>query len=61
MTKYVVKLKYGNPGEYKNTSQSVTVEADSESTAMQLAINKFKNSNSTYKNKEVDVVDIKMQ
>jgi len=61
MTKYVVKLKYGNPGECKNNSQSVTVQSDSESTAMQLAINKFKNSNSTYKNKEVYVVDIKIQ
>lgn len=59
MAKYQVKIKYGDPGKYKNTTQTVVVEAESESTAMKLAINKFKNSNSTYANKEVDVVEIK--
>ena len=58
MAKFRVTLKYGDPGKYKHNSQTVTVEAGSESTAMTLAINKFKNSNSTYKNKEVDVVKI---
>ncbi|MDY0134078.1 MAG: hypothetical protein RBS14_00105 [Atribacterota bacterium] len=55
MAKYRVKIKYGNPGEHKLSSQSVTVEAGSESTAMQLAISKFKNSNAAYRNKEVEV------
>jgi hypothetical protein len=59
MAKYRVKIKYGNPGESKNNTQTVDVEAGSESAAMQLAINKFKNSNSTYANKDVDVVEIK--
>ncbi|KOR28371.1 hypothetical protein TI05_17065 [Achromatium sp. WMS3] len=59
MAKYRVRVKYGNPGGDKNNSTTVNVEAGSESTAMQLAINKFKNSNSIYKNKEVDVVEIK--
>ena len=61
MAKYRVKIKYGNPGEYKHNSQTidVEVEAGSESTAMQLAVNKFRNSNSAYKNKDVDVVEIK--
>jgi hypothetical protein len=56
MAKYKVTLKYGEPGEYKHSSQTVTVEASSESVAMELAVNKFKNSNAAYKNKEVDVV-----
>jgi|GEM_PF-1442020 len=59
MAKYQVKIKYGNPGEYKHSSQTINVEAGSESTAAQLAISKFKNSNSTYKNKDVDVFEIK--
>lgn len=58
MNKYRVTLKYGDPGKYKNSSQSITVEAESDSTAMKLAENKFKNSNSTYKNKEVDIVKV---
>lgn len=58
MAKYRVTVKYGNPGEYKHSSQTVTVEAVSESTALQLAVSKFKNSNSVYKNKEVEVVKI---
>ncbi len=59
MANYRVKIKYGDPDKYKHNSQSITVDAENETTAMQLAINKFKNSNSTYKNKEVDVVEIK--
>ena len=57
MAKYRVTVKYGNPGEYKHNSQTFTVEAGSESTAM-LAVSKFKNSNSAYTNKEVDVVKV---
>lgn len=56
MAKYRVTVKYGNPGAYKNSTQSITVEAGSESVAMELAVNKFKNSNAAYQNKEVDVV-----
>lgn len=37
MAKYQVKIKYGNPGEYKHDSQTITVEAGSELTVMQLA------------------------
>jgi len=59
MAKYEVKLKYGNPGKDKHDSQTVTVEANSESVAMELAVSKFKNSNAIYKNKEVDVINIK--
>ena len=58
MAKYRVTVKYGNPGEYKHNSQTFSVEAGSESTAMQLAVSKFKNSNSAYTNKEVDVVKV---
>ncbi|UCV03869.1 hypothetical protein [Dechloromonas denitrificans] len=58
MTKYRVTIKYGNPGEYKNASQYITVEAESESTAMQLAVNKFKSSNAAYRNKEAEAVKI---
>lgn len=59
MGKYRVTIKYGNPGEFKSSSQDIVVEAGSESVAMQLAPNKFKNSNSAYRNKEVDVVKVK--
>jgi len=58
MTKYRVKIKYGNPGEYKHNSQTFVVRAESESAAGQLAINNFKNSDPAYKNKDVDVVEI---
>ncbi len=61
MTKFKVKVKHGDPGKPKNSSQNIDVEAESESIAKELAINKFKNSNSAYKNKEVDVVEIKRQ
>lgn len=59
MAKYMVTIKYGNPGESKNTSQIITIEAGSESAAMQLAVNKFKSSNAAYKNKEAEAVKIK--
>lgn len=59
MAKFRVKLKYGDPGKYKHDSQTIDVEADSEHSAEQVAVNKFKNSNSTYRNKEVEVIDVK--
>jgi hypothetical protein len=59
MAKFRVTVKYGDPGKPKSTSQDITVEAGSESVAMQLAVNQFKNSNSAYRNKEADVVKIK--
>ena len=59
MATYRVKVVYGNPGQNKNSSQQITVEAESDSVAIELAINKFKNSNSTYRNKEVDAVDVR--
>lgn len=59
MRDYRVKIKYGNPGEYKHNSQDVTVKAVDETAAAQLAINKFKSSNAAYKNKDVDVVQVK--
>jgi len=59
MAKYKVSLKYGNPGQPQNTTTTVDVEASSESTAMTLAINKFKTSNgSTYLNRDVSVVKV---
>lgn len=58
MAKFRVTLKYGDPGKHKHNSQSVTVEAGSEAVAMQLAINKFKNSNAAYENKEIEVTKI---
>jgi len=59
MAKFRVTVKYGNPGQYKNTSQDITVEAGSESTAIQLAPNVFRNSNPTYRDKDVEVVKVK--
>lgn len=59
MAKFRVSIKYGDPGKSKSSSRDVTVEAGSESVAMQLAVNQFKNSSSSYRNKEVDVVRIK--
>jgi hypothetical protein len=59
MAKYRVTIKYGDPGDYKHNSQDITVEAGSESVVMQSAANKFRNSNSAYRNKEVGVVKIK--
>jgi hypothetical protein len=59
MAKFRVTIKYGDPGKSKNNSRDVTVEAGSESVAMQLAVNQFKSSASSYGSKEVDVVKIK--
>lgn len=59
MPKFRVTVKYGDPGKPKNTSQDIMVEAGSETVAMQLAANKFRNSNAAYRDKEVDVVRIK--
>ncbi len=61
MNKYRVTIKYGDPGKSKLSSQTITVEAESDSTAMRLAEAKFKNSNSAYRNKEVDVVKVEKQ
>ena len=52
MLKYQVTVKYGNPGEFKHNSQLITVEAETEESAMELAVNKLLNSNPTYKDKE---------
>ena len=59
MSKYQVRIKYGKPGKPKHNIQTITVEADSESSAESIAISKFRNSNLTYKDKEVDVIGIK--
>lgn len=59
MATYRVKIAYGNPGQHKSNHQQITVEAESDAVAMELAINKFKNSNSAYRNKEVDAVDVR--
>lgn len=48
MAKYAVFIKYGQPGKPKSSGQTVYVEAESESTAMKLAVTKFKNSNASY-------------
>lgn len=59
MAKFRVTVKYGDPGKTKNASQEISVEAGSEAVAVQLAPNVFRNSNSAYRNKEVDVVKVK--
>lgn len=59
MPKYQVSIKYGNPGQNKSSTQMVTVEAESDLTAMTLATNKLKNSNSAYRDKEFEVVKVK--
>jgi hypothetical protein len=59
MPKYQVSIKYGNPGQHKGSTQVITVEAESDSTAMTLATNKLKNSNSAYRDKEFEVVKVK--
>lgn len=61
MAKFRVTIKYGNPGQYKHNSQDITVEAGSESSAIQLALSVFRNSNSTYRDKEVEVVKVRPQ
>ena len=58
MNKYRVTVKYGKPGENKNASQQIVVEAESDSTAMQLAVSKFKASNAAYRNMEAEAVKV---
>ena len=45
MAKYRVTVAHGRPGQSKNATQNVEVEAGSESVAMKLAVAKFKNAN----------------
>lgn len=59
MAKFRVTIKYGDPGKSMSTTRDITVEAGSESVAMNLAVNQFKSSASSYGNKEVAVVKIK--
>lgn len=59
MSRFEVLLKYGDPGKSKNNSQTVVVEADSESVAMRLAVNKLKNSNAAYRDKEIEPAKVK--
>lgn len=58
MNKYRVSIKFGDPGKSKSNAQTIMVEAESDATAMRLAEAKFRNSSSSYKNKEVDVVRV---
>jgi hypothetical protein len=59
MNKYIVKIKYGKIGKPKNTTQTIHVKAESDMMASILAINKFKNSNISYKDMEADAIEIK--
>ncbi len=59
MGKYTVTVKHGDPGKFKNNSQNIMVEAESDSSAKSLAINKLKNSNAAYRNKEFEVTNVK--
>ena len=59
MNKYKVTLKYGEIGKVKNTSTTIIVEAESDTSAMILAKNIFRNKNSSNQNKEVDAVGCK--
>jgi hypothetical protein len=58
MKKYRVTVKYGKPGEFKHSTQQITVEAESDSSAMQLAVSKFKNSNPAYRNMDAEAVQV---
>jgi len=58
MNKYRVTVKYGKPGQPKYSSQRITVEAESDYTAMELAINKFKNSNLAYREMEAEATKV---
>lgn len=58
MNKYRVSIKYGDPGKSKSNTQTITVEAESDATAMKIAESKFRSSISSYRNKEVDVVRV---
>lgn len=60
MKKYRVTIKYGDPGKSKLSTRTITVEAPDSSSAMVLAVNSFKNSSSSYKNKEVDVIKLEI-
>ena len=59
MARFRVTVKYGDPGKPKTSTRDITVDAGSESVAMQLAVNQLRNSGSSYRDKEVDVVKIK--
>lgn len=59
MNKYDVKIAYGDPGKSKNNNTTILVEAESDATAMRLAVSKFKNSNAAYRNKEVEAISVK--
>jgi len=61
MKRYEVHLKYGNQGQSKNNGQTVFVEAESDSTAIQIAINKLRNSNSAYRDKEIVADKVKVR
>ena len=56
MKKYSVTVKYGDPGRPKTNSQVVSVEAESDASAMRLAVAKLINSNAFYADKEFDVI-----
>lgn len=59
MKKYRVTVKYGDPGKSLNLSTQITVEAENQSTAMNLAVNKFKASNPTCRNKDAIATNAK--
>jgi len=44
MNKYRVKIAYGDPGKHKSNHQNIEVQAETDATAITLAIAKFKNS-----------------
>ena len=58
MKKYSVTVKYGDPGKLKTNSQTVNVEAESDTSAMRLAVAKLKNSNAIYVGKEFDAIEV---
>jgi hypothetical protein len=60
MKKYRVKIVYGDPGKHKSNYKYIEVQAESDATAITLAIAKFKNSNSAYLNKEAEAVEVRL-
>jgi len=60
MNKYRVKIAYGDPGRHKSNHQYIEVQAESDANAITLAIAKFKNSNSAYRNKDAEAVEVKL-
>ena len=54
-----VKIKYGELGSTKHSSQDVTVEANDELHAERMAINKFLTSNAAYEDKEAIAIAVK--